>query len=249
MSGLRSQRPAAELRVHEDLDGLFGDCASWFLARLEAAQAAGREPNVGLTGGSLASDFHAEVVRRAPASTVDFSRVVFWWGDERFVASDDPDRNDLAALTSLLEPLGVPASQIHRVPAADEVPDVAAAADAYGTAIRTHGAGEFEVVLFGLGPDGHVASLFPHHRALDIADAIAVPVTRAPKPPPERVSLTFEAFERSRAVAFLVSGEAKADAVARAWSDGPVSDCPARGVAGQEETVWFTDSLAARSLA
>lgn len=249
MSGLRSSRPAPALRVHDDVAALLGDAASWFLARLEAAQDAGREPNVGLTGGSLATPFHAEVVRRAADSRVDFSRVVFWWGDERFVDAADPDRNDAPALASLLRPLGVPEHQIHRIPAADEVDSVEDAALAYQAEVRAHGAGEFEVVLLGLGPDGHVASLFPHHRAAEVADAIAVAVHDSPKPPPERVSLTFEAFERSRAVAFLVSGSSKAEALATAWSDGPVSDCPARGVAGQEETVWFVDSAATRSLA
>ncbi len=97
--------------------------------------------------------------------------------------------------------------------------------------------------MLGVGPDGHVASLFPGHPAVERRHRIAVAVHDSPKPPPERVSLTFEALERARSVWFLVSGEAKADAVASAMSAG--SDLPAARVRGQEDTVWFLDRRAA----
>ena len=104
--------------------------------------------------------------------------------------------------------------------------------------------------MLGLGPDGHVASLFPGHPALDVTDRWAVAVTESPKPPPERVSLTFPALGRSRAVWFVVSGEDKADAVARALApDGDLHDTPARGAGGDAgEVVWFLDSAAATRL-
>ncbi len=102
--------------------------------------------------------------------------------------------------------------------------------------------------MLGIGPDGHCASLFPGHPALDATDAIAVAVHDSPKPPPDRVSLTFEAMERCRAVWFIVSGDGKAEAVARALADdGSVSETPARGVHG-DETVWWLDADAASAL-
>jgi 6-phosphogluconolactonase len=114
--------------------------------------------------------------------------------------------------------------------------------------MRTHGAGEFEVLMLGVGPDGHIASLFPGHPVLDL-DAIAVGITDSPKPPPERVTLTLPCLNRSRAVWFLVSGEAKASAVAAALAeDGDVHEIPARGVGGREETIWFLDQGAASLL-
>ena len=88
--------------------------------------------------------------------------------------------------------------------------------------------------MLGVGPDGHVASLFPGSPQLDVDDAVAVGVTDSPKPPPERVSLTFGALNRSRSVWFLVSGEEKAGAVARALAAGTdVHDIPAAGVNGE----------------
>ena len=124
-------------------------------------------------------------------------------------------------------------------------PDVEAAAAAYDQLVRTHGAGDFDLVLLGLGPDGHVASLFPGFPQLDVDDRIAVAVTGSPKPPPERISLTFTALNRTREVWFLVSGEGKADAVARALADeGSVHETPARGITAANRT-WWLDQPAA----
>ena len=99
--------------------------------------------------------------------------------------------------------------------------------------------------MLGVGPDGHVASLFPGQPTLDIDDQVAVPVTASPKPPPERVSLTLPALNRTRATWLVVSGAEKADAVARALAGG---DLPAARVRGTAETVWFLDREAASGL-
>ena len=100
-----------------------------------------------------------------------------------------------------------------------------------------------------MGPDGHVASLFPGSPQLDADDQVAVGVTDSPKPPPERVTLTFGALNRSRSVWFLVSGEEKAGAVARALAPGTdLHDIPAAGVTGEAETIWFLDRDSASQL-
>ena len=122
-------------------------------------------------------------------------------------------------------------------------------AASYGQVMREHGAGEFDVLMLGVGPDGHVASLFPGHPALDATDTIALGVTDSPKPPPERTTLSFECLNRSRQVWFLVSGEEKADAVRRGLAEnGDVHETPARGVSGREATLWFVDDAAASLL-
>jgi 6-phosphogluconolactonase len=234
--------------IHEDAQTLAGDTASMLLARLEAAQERGEVPHVGLTGGTIADTLHREVARRAADSSVDWSRVVFWWGDERFVEAGSPDRNARQAREAFLDVLGVPGTNVHEVPAADTVATAEDAAAAYSEAVRTHGAGFFEVLMLGVGPDGHVASLFPGHEALDATDAVAVAVHDSPKPPPDRVTLTFEALDRARAVWFLVSGDAKADAVAAALAGGDLHEVPARGVSGEQETLWLLDEAAASSL-
>jgi 6-phosphogluconolactonase len=135
------------------------------------------------------------------------------------------------------------------MPAADGPhADVAAAAAAYGDELRGQGTGLFDVVMLGVGPDGHVASLFPGYPQLDVDDTVAVPVTDSPKPPPERVSLTFGALNRAHEVWFLASGEAKADAVAKALGGAEVHDIPAAGVHGRERTRWLLDEEAASLL-
>ncbi|WP_107765730.1 6-phosphogluconolactonase [Nocardioides terrigena] len=234
--------------VHEDAQTLAGDVASMLLDRLETAQGRGEVPQIGLTGGSIAEAIHREIARRAVDSSVDWSRVVFWWGDERFVEAGSPDRNARQAREAFLDGLGVDPAHVHEVPAADAVATAEDAAAAYSEALRTHGAGFFEVLMLGVGPDGHIASLFPGHPALDVTDSIAVAVHDSPKPPPDRVSLTFEAMDRARAVWFLVSGDGKADAVAAALAGGDVHEIPARGVVGQVETLWLLDEAAASAL-
>jgi 6-phosphogluconolactonase len=239
---------APEVRRHDDADVLVGDVASALLDRIEAAQARGETPDIGLTGGSIAEELHRELARRAVDSSVDWSRVRFWWGDERFVPADSPDRNAGQARAALLDHVSVDPANVHEVPASDQVATAEDAAEAYSAALREHGSGSFEVLMLGIGPDGHCASLFPGHPGLDARDAIAIAVHDSPKPPPDRVSLTFEAMERCRAVWFIASGGGKAEAVARALAeDGSVAETPARGVRG-EETVWWLDEAAASAL-
>ena len=239
---------APRIEVHDDAAALATAAAGELLTRLAEAQEAGRDPHLVLTGGSIADALHREVARLSPDSGVDWTRVVVWWGDERFVAPDSPDRNAAQARAALLDAVGVDPSRIHEVPSTTDVADVGAAAAAYDRALREHGIGAFDVLVLGVGPDGHCASLFPGHPALDVSDAEAVAVTDSPKPPAERVSLTFEALNRSRHVWFVVSGEDKADAVAAAVGGADLHDTPAAGVAGQEETLWFLDRASASRL-
>jgi 6-phosphogluconolactonase len=126
--------------------------------------------------------------------------------------------------------------------------DIEDAAAAYSDEMRKYGSGEFDIVMLGVGPDGHVASLFPGLPQVDVDDRIAVAVTGSPKPPPERISLTRGALNRARSVWFLVSGQAKSDAVASALGGADVHQTPAAGVSGKEETIWFVDHEAASKL-
>ena len=105
------------VRRHDDADVLVGDVASALLDRLESAQARGEVPHIGLTGGTIADALHRELARRAPDSSVDWSRVVVWWGDERFVPADSPDRNARQAREALLDQVPVDPANVHEVPA------------------------------------------------------------------------------------------------------------------------------------
>ena len=236
------------IEVHPDAATLATSVAGELLSRLADAQAAGAVPQIVLTGGTIAEHIHREVARLSPASDVDWSRVVVWWGDERFVAPDSADRNAAQARTAFLDAVGADPAHVHEMPSTADAADVDAAAASYSEALREHGSGDCDILMLGVGPDGHVASLFPGFAQLDVADRPAVGVTGSPKPPPERVSLTFPALNRSRSVWFLASGEAKADAVARAVGGADRHDTPAAGVVGHEETIWFLDRPAASHL-
>ncbi|WP_435768632.1 6-phosphogluconolactonase [Nocardioides sp. SYSU DS0651] len=237
------------VEVHDDPDALATAVAGELLNRIADAQAAGTVPHVCLTGGSIAEAIHRAVTHHAPGAGVDWGAVEFWFGDERFVPADSPDRNVAQARAAFLDELGVPDHRVHTAPPADEVGSVADSARAYAAEVDrlllSRGE-DFLVMMLGVGPDGHVASLFPGLPHLSMTDDAAVGVTDSPKPPPERVSLTFPVLNRAGAVWFVVSGEGKAEAVARALADeGSIEETPARGVRGAHETTWFLDSAAA----
>ena len=228
--------------VAEDPGAVAELVAGRFLTRVAAAQARGEEPHIALTGGTVARLVHRQIALRADDHAIDWTRIVFWFGDERFVEAGSEDRNVVQAREDFLDAVG--ATRVEAVLSSSEIADVAAAADEYAARLRAHGSGEFDLVMLGMGPDGHVASLFPGSDQVRVLDEVVVSVTDSPKPPPRRVSLTFSALNRSRATWFLVTGSEKAEAVQRAWAyDGSVEDTPARGIAGPSVT-WFIDTPA-----
>lgn len=231
---------------YPDPAALTGSVADRLIDRLAAVQGEGRVPVVALTGGSIANDLYRAVAASPRRSEVDWASVDFWWGDERFVARDSPDRNAVQAREAFLDDVGAAPERVHEVPSSDDG-DLAAAADTYQRDVREHGSGAFDLVLLGLGPDGHIASLFPGYPQLEVSDRIAVAVEDSPKPPPLRVSLTYPALNRTGAVWFIVAGDGKAEAVAASLADGPARERPARGV-GADETIWFLDEAAASRL-
>lgn len=219
--------------------------------------------HVVLTGGSMGNALLAvlpDAVSAAPEE-IGWDRVHIWWGDERFVAEGSEDRNDVPALP-VLRRLGIPDGNVHRVAVSGgSVADLEEAATAYAAALGryaesvTNGLSEefavpaFDVLMLGVGPDGHVASLFPQHPAQNVTGTTTVAVEDSPKPPPERVSLTFPALNAAKRVWFTVAGDDKADAVHRALSgDQDPWECPASAVHGRHDTVWWLDEAAAGSL-
>jgi 6-phosphogluconolactonase len=147
----------------------------------------------------------------------------------------------------MLDTLPVDPARVHEIPSTADAADVDAAAAAYAETVGAMPGGRFDLLMLGVGPDGHIASLFPGFPQLDIGDAITAGVTGSPKPPPERVTLTYPALARSEAVWFVVSGADKAEAVGRALATRPpgVHEIPAVGVRGEVETIWFLDRDAA----
>ncbi|MGB7817978.1 MAG: 6-phosphogluconolactonase [Ornithinibacter sp.] len=212
------------------------------------AQAARGTAHVSMTGGSMGSQIIASVAHDPARAAVDWSQVHVWWGDERYLPAGDPDRNDTQNDEAGLADFGLDPAKVHRVLGPEDSADAEASALDYARALREHGTGLFDVVVLGVGPDGHVASLFPHHPAAATTGAMTTAVHDSPKPPPDRVSLTRECLERSREVWFLVSGADKADAVRRGVTGAPFETTPAAHVHGQERTLWLLDADAARDL-
>jgi 6-phosphogluconolactonase len=175
----------------------------------------------------------------AQAHGVDWPRVAIYFGDERAVPPDHPDSNYRLARAALLDHVPIPVESIHRMRA--EAPDRDAAAREYAALLPER----VDVLILGVGEDGHTASLFPGSPALREAARLVLPVS-GPKPPFERMTLTPPALARGRTILVLAAGAGKADAVATALEgEIDVDRCPSQLV---RDAVWLTDHAAAAKL-
>ncbi|HEX6341525.1 6-phosphogluconolactonase [Umezawaea sp.] len=240
--------------VHRDGDLLAAATAARLLTRLVDAQAARGSASLVLTGGRTGTAV-LEHLRALPAlHAVDWSRVDLYWGDERFLPSGHPDRNETQARAALLDHIPVDPARVHAVEASDgrfgDDPDAAAEAyaDVLAEAARPEDHGSvpsFDVCLLGVGEEGHVASIFPESPAVHEVERSVVAVRNCPKPPPTRVSLTLPAVRRAREVWLMTTGEAKAAAVAMGLTGAGEAQLPAAGATGQRRTLWLLDTTAA----
>ena len=238
--------------VHDSPEVLAEAVAARLINRLADAQARGGGASLVLTGGRIAAKIYAEVLGSGIKDIVDWSRVDFWWGDERFLPEGHPERNETQARQSLLDGLTVDPDRVHPIPGTDSVGTPEEAAAVYSAELDAaadgHGLPTFDLVLLGIGEDGHVASLFPGNPALEADGAPAVGVRDSPKPPPERVSLTMPALNSATAVWIVASGTGKAEAVDRVLSAAAGSGLPAGRVEAREHTRWLIDAEAASGL-
>lgn len=194
-----------------------------------------------LTGGTVGIATLAAVAANPQRSKIDFTRVHLWWGDERFVDADSPERNDVQAKNALLKHLPLDQNKIHQFPAANAGMTLADAEKAFADHV-SKAAPMFDIVLLGMGPDGHIASLFPG-RPKPIAGVWVIAEHDSPKPPPQRLSFTYDALNSADQVWFVVAGADKQDAVLVAMGDTP-EDLPVGRVHGKVSTQWFIDSTA-----
>jgi 6-phosphogluconolactonase len=168
-----------------------------------------------MTGGSTPAGLYQALAGEPYRDRIAWEHVVMLWGDERYVPHDDADSNYRLVRENLLDHVSCDEENIYPMPT--NLPNRALAADTYHQqvqAILKDNDGMFDMLLLGLGPDGHVASLFPHNAALDIpSERLVVAVDDSPKPPPQRLTLTVTALNRATQVLFLVAGQSKADAV------------------------------------
>lgn len=228
---------------HADAADLADRAAERLLSTLVRLQADGRVAQVCLTGGRIAHDVYARLGGLVASSALDPSRLELWWGDERFLPTDDPDRNAGPTLALLARHFQLDPARTHPMPSADGTVDAAASAATYDKELGdTH----FDLCLLGMGPDGHVASIFPNHPSGEPTTQAVIGVSDAPKPPPERISLTIGRLNESDEVWFLVAGAEKSNALARSLAGD--TSLPAARVAGRHRTLWLVDRAAASEL-
>ncbi len=246
---------APAVLVHRDAGLLAKAVAARLLTRLVDVQAARGGASLVLTGGGIGTAALREL-RTAPArDAVDWSRLDIWWGDERFLPAGDPERNETQAREALLDAVPLDPARVHPMPAADGPgADPERAAEAYAAELaraarhEDHGpAPSFDVLLLGLGPDGHVASLFPEFPGMH-DDRPVVAVRGAPKPPAIRLSLTLPTINGAREVWVIAAGEEKATAVHLGLGGAGSVQVPAAGVRGRAATLWLLDRSAASRL-
>jgi 6-phosphogluconolactonase len=244
----------ATVVVHADAALLAEAAAARLVTRIVDAQAARGNAHVVLTGGGIGTATLKALAGTPARDAVDWAAVDVWWGDERFLPSGHPDRNETQAREALLDHIRLDGGRVHPMPAVGPPwgDDVDAAAAAYADELRAAarpeeraGVPTFDVLMLGVGPDGHVASLFPEHPALYETDRTVVGVRGSPKPPPVRISLTMPVLRSASEVWLLAAGAEKAAAVAMALSGAGEVAVPAAGAQGTRATLWLLDRASA----
>ena len=235
----------ADVRVCADVNDLACRAAEASAAIIKAAVQATGRCSIALSGGHTPRGLYMRWASHF-ADEIPWRDVHVFWGDERFVPPDDPRSNYRMAKEALLDRVPFPAANIHPTPTSMGTPEIAA--EAYETEIRQHFHGDrprFDLLLLGLGAEGHTASLFPESPALDEATRWVLPVT-VPADPPSRLTLTLRAFNDAAYTYFLVAGSDKAGALNHILSGTTdVRTYPAAGIRPAGTLIWWVDREAA----
>lgn len=246
-----------QLVVHRDKELMAQAAAARLITKIVDAQAARGSASVVLTGGRNGNGLLAALASSPARDAIDWSRLDLWWGDERFLPEGDPERNVTQARAALLDAVPVDPKRVHAMPASDGQygSDVDAAAAAYAEELAAASGPEdhgdvptFDVLMLGVGPDTHVASLFPELPAVRETERTVVGVHGAPKPPPVRVSMTLPHDPGGPRGGCSRPHEDKAQAAAIALSGAGEIQAPAAGAYGRGRTLWLLDSAAASRL-
>ncbi|SNY50687.1 6-phosphogluconolactonase [Paractinoplanes atraurantiacus] len=236
--------------VVPDADILAATVASRLVAKIVDAQAERGTASVVLTGGRIAGKVLHTLKDLPAAAAIDWSHVDLWWGDERFLPSGDADRNETQARAALLDALPLEEARVHAMPASDgpDGDDAEAAAARYAGELRLGGADvpPFDVLMLGVGEDGHVASLFPEHPVLNETGTTAA-VHNSPKPPPTRITLTMPTIQSADEVWLIAAGPDKTESVGKALNGDKL--LPAAHATGASKTYWLLDKAAAANVA
>ncbi len=240
--------------IKRDPDALAEYVATRLVNRIVKRVAEGKRMHICLTGGTMGGAVLRAAARDERVSAIDWSLVHFWFGDERFVPRDSDDRNDKQAREAFLDHIDVPAENIHTVATSEDGVDLDAAAIAYADELAEFAPSDrsetgpwpsFDICFLGVGPDAHIASLFPDRPEISVTDRATVPVRESPKPPSERVSLTRPVINSSKRVWMVIAGADKAAALGLALAGASYQSVPAAGAKGRRRTAFFVDEVAA----
>lgn len=225
--------------------------AQRFVQLAQEAVATRKRFSVCLSGGSTPRRMHRLLARPPLRDRVEWSRVHVFWGDERFVPPDDPESTFLMARETLLDHVPIPGINIHAMPTVGLSPEEAARRYAETLTTVVGNVPRFDLIYLGMGPDGHTASIFPGHpEATRPSTALVTVVRNSPKPPPTRLTLTFQAINAAANVLFLVAGSDKAQTIGAVFGDAiDPARLPAQGVRPKNgRLVWLLDEAAAQAL-
>ncbi|NVM94895.1 6-phosphogluconolactonase [Arthrobacter wenxiniae] len=250
------------ITLHPSFDVLAATTAARLITRLLDVQSERGEASVVLTGGSVGIATLKALAESPARLAVDWAKVNIWFGDERFVPADSADRNAGQAAGALLDHIDVDPARVHFMAASDAVEDLDAAVADYTAQLAAAAQQEwenddddrsesapalprFDVLLLGLGPDAHIASLFPEMSGIRSRGVPVVGVVNSPKPPASRVSLTLEAINTAQEIWIVAAGADKAAAVGLGLAGANPVQVPASGARGLNKTLWLIDQEAA----
>lgn len=236
---------SSRIEIFRTPEALAEGVADWLVAQ---SQQSFGDFRLVLSGGETPRALYEKLGMRPRRDQFAWSRAQFFWGDERFVPHNAPASNFGMALTAFLLDVPIRRERVHAIPTDGTPADAAARYEATLRQIRATDGDTpirpmFDVVLLGLGADGHTASLFPHSAALDEREHWVVPVENQPLP---RITLTYPALASSRHVAFLVTGQGKRKAAMAAIARE--HGLPAGRIDSEGEVVWFLDREAGEPL-
>jgi 6-phosphogluconolactonase len=241
---MKEDKDPRELIILPDADSLARTAAERFIALAKAALAERGRFRVALSGGSTPLPTYELLAREPFAAQVDWEQVHFFWGDERCVPPDHPESNYRAARAALLDEIAVSPQNIHPIPCQHRP---TRAARLYQEELETSlgPRGAFDLILLGMGTDGHTASLFPDTTAL-AEQKRWVTDNYTKKLKAWRVTLTLPAINRARQIIFMVSGATKASTLARVWAGEPLPAGMVQPASGR--LTWLIDQAAASDL-
>ncbi len=233
--------------IYPDRQALIAAALTAIVTRIHAAIHKRQSCTIALSGGSTPQPLYAALAQ----SDLPWDRIQIFWGDERYVSATDPDSNYGMTKRVLLDLVPIPAANIHPMPTNFDRPQLAA--QAYERQILANFGLEagsipvFDIILLGMGDDGHTASLFPHTAALSVVDRL---ITVGDKDGQPRLTFTFPLLNRARSTIFLVAGASKQPALAEIFAPtGDADTYPSRGIQPEGELLWLLDAAAGERLA